>query len=378
MAVTIFGGDLRTGEIKIRNIAAKSGSVTTTLSRAGTISCSVGLPMRSPLTGVDVDVYNTLLPGKSFLAWEENGVILNAGPIWKASYALDSRALSLSAAGIRSYWQYRFVLPALAAGALPAGHDTNLSGVHLRTIAKRLVQQAQSWTRGSVPIVFEADIPGDAVRNYEGHELHIVDEKLQQISQVIGGPDIMFNPRYTSAARTHIEWVMETGNPMIARATKQKWDASGLPNPSVRGASIDRDATRLTTDNYQTGSTGEEGDSQYPLMARASDNFLTDLGFPMIESSSDRTSVINLPVLQDHADQAVIVGRDYLSTWKFDAKKDATPKIGEYGVGDFGAITTTNDPILGTKDHQVRVLEITSTLGDGFAKITAAPRRESV
>jgi hypothetical protein len=255
-------------------------------------------------------------------------------------------------------------------------------GLHLRTIAKRLVQQAQTWTAGSVPVVFEDDFPGDAQRTYLGHELHVVEEKLKQLSEVIGGPDIMFNPRYTSSARTHIEWLMETGNPELTNVgAPHKWDASGLPNPAIRGASVTRDASVLTTDNYQTGSVpdGDEANPDpYPLMAKSVDTFLTDSPrlFPRLETSADRSSVINLPVLQSYADQATVTGRAYIETWKFDAKKDVTPEIGTYRVGDRAVLVTKNDPMVGSGENVLRILEVKSTLGDPFAPLVFAPARE--
>lgn len=387
MVVTIFGGDLRTGLIRVRNIAATNGSCAVTLGGAGTIGAGVRLPQADPFTGIVLPLPALLVPGKSFLAWEEDGVILNAGPIWSDDYSFDTKKLQMNAAGLRSYWDYRFVIPALDDGDpddLPSGKDTVISGVSLRTIAKRLVQQAQSWTAGSVPVVFEDDFPGDALRTYKGHELHVVNEKLKQLSEVQNGPDIMFNPRYTDDARTHIEWLMETGDPQIKQAgAPHKWDASGLPNPSIKGAGITRDATGLTTDNYQTGSTPEdtpEDPDPYPLLAKSYDSYLTDPArmYPRLESSVDRSSVINRPVLQSGADEATMVGRMVTQTWKFQAKKDVTPKITDYRVGHFGKITTKDDPFVGSGDQAVRIMEISTTLENAFATLTCAPSREAI
>ena len=816
MVVTIFGGDLRTGLIRVRNIAAESGSCRTVLGAAGTISATVRLPMEDPQTGIKLAIFDELAPGRSFLGWEENGVILNAGPIWTDAYNFDTKRILFSAAGLRSYWQYRYVLPALDdldLDDLPAGKDTifvEADNLSKRTVAKRLIQQAQAWNGGSVPVVFEPDYPGDTARTYRGHELHVVDEKLKQLSEVIGGPDIMFNPRYTDDARTHIEWLMQTGDPQIhqlpivtvlknrilnttgatmanysvnagagsivsgwrrasattganmyvyptttgsesngfgrftstpgmpfawrvkvrnpnattmyvtlrcyqyldaaaasvgtgtpvaiapgaemvleqrgvtasnpqnglfpllfwtdasgaqvatpvgamidskewalytgtlpsasapipfisgdmtdepgvdysyegtanaspslrtsTRIIMHKWDASGLPDPAIRAASLTRDATVLTSDNYQTGSVPEGTDEDpdpYPLMAKSADPYLwgpdqygpwgtdrqngalnplqlasgsqaevkpvsgftasfltgivpgapgepttacrftrnaaspttitaanawygdvfaatpgttgdwllqpvapgrvrvrarirsnrdsnfimrirpfnvatpawtlgiqtgparmvaggawtdvswefvapagsthiaalitqqtkfawalndwwdqaellvgdepwiggnTDIDethrtrwagaanasptlfqtrsvvqpsrrFPRLETSTDRSSVINRPVLQDGADEATNVGRLAQETWKFEAKKDISPMIGDYGVGDFGVIVTKDDPRVGTGEHPLRILEIGSSLGNPFASLSCAPRREEI
>lgn len=379
MAITIFGGDLKTGLIRVRNIPAANGACSVVLSAAGTISAGVPLPMKSPLTDVAVDIRNILLPGKSFLGWEENGYILNAGPIWNDSYDFGSKKFTMNAAGLRSYWQYRYVLPTFdLATENPNGRDSSWSGMSLRTIAKRLVQQAQAWTNGSVPVVFEADFAGSAIRNYEGHELHVVDEKLRQISEVENGPDIMFSPRFTTSARTHIEWVMRTGDPFLASPVPHKWDMSGIPTPSIKGASISRDASVLASINYQVGSTDEADPEGYPLMGVATSPTLTDLGYPIFESSKDRTSVKIQGTLDEYADEAVDLGAKYAETWKFQTRKNLAPQIGTFEVGDYGRIATLDDAAVGTDDHQVRILEISTTKGSGFATVTCATSREPV
>jgi hypothetical protein len=381
MAVTIFGGDLRTGLIRVRNIPALTGNVGVTLGAAGVISCGVRLPMRVPRTDATVDLYNLLPPVKSFLGWEENGVILNAGPIWNTVWDDDSRMLTLNAAGLRSYWQFRYVLPALTSLELPIGKDTEIlstAGVDLATIAKRLIQQAQAWTNGSVPLVYPADRAGSAQRRYEGHELHVLDEKLKQISEVENGPDLMFPARYTSSARTHIEWVMEAGNPRLGATTPHKWDATGLPNPALKGLKVTRDGTALTTDNYQTGATDETTEEGYPIMAKKRDSFLTGLGYPVLESDEDRTSVTTLSVLQGHANAAAAVGRLNTTQWSFQSRKNRVPRIETVSVGDMAVISTRDNPALGTDEHKLRIMEISSRVGDGFASFTCAPERTAV
>lgn len=377
MAITLFGGDLRTGLIRVRNIPASAGALSVVLGGAGTVGCTAPLPMKSPATDAVVPLWDLLQPAKSFLGWEENGKILNAGPIWNTAYNIDSGKMAINAAGLRSYWQFRFVLPALIeAGVLPEGHDTVLTAMSYRTIMKRLVQQAQEWTGGSVPVVLEPDFPGTNERTYRGHELHVVDEKLKQLSEVENGPDLMFNPRYTTSARTHIEWVMETGDPELTSTTPHKWDMTGLPRPAVKGASVTRDGSVLTNRNYQTGGS-EEGDldQEYPLMAMAADGDLLAQGFPVLESDYDRTSVTELDTLQKYANQDVITGRKMLETWKFSTRKTIVPRIGDFKVGDKAVVATKDDPALGTDEHELRIMEFSSRIGDGFASVTCMPRR---
>lgn len=383
MTVTIFGGDLSTGLIRVRNIPAAAGNCNETLGAAGSIGATIPLPMKVPDSDRVVAIRSLLLPAQSYLAWDEDGVIRNAGPIWTDSYSFDKQRLTLNAAGLRSYFQYRYVIPLLIDAdkkSLPSGKQTRYTGLSLGTIAKRLVQQAQGWTNGSVPLVFEDDVLGDNERTYRASDLHVLDEKLQQLSEVLGGPDIMFKPRYANPERTHIEWVMTTGKPEISQApgADHKWDMTGIPHPDIKGASITRDATVLTTDNYQTGSVPEDegspGVDAEPLMAKAVRPNIDPLVLRM-ESSEDRSSVINLPVLQQYADQAVLTGDRVLETWSFEVRKSGATKISAVSAGDYARVATKDDPGVGTAENRLRLLEINTTLATDWAKVSAQPRR---
>jgi hypothetical protein len=277
VVATLFAGDLRTGLIRVRNIPATSASVQAEIGGAGTISCQLSMPMVDPYTGVAIPFRSLILPTRSFLGYEENGKIINAGPIWSDIGDLDKNTITLNAAGLRSYWDYRFILPALQDNVLsdvPAGHDTNLSGLSLRTIAKRYLQQAQTWTAGSVPLVFEDDFLADNIRNVKGEDLKNLNEALSQLSGVIGGPDMAFRPRYTIDGN-HVEWIMQTGDPELKQAGPDHIFDMTVPTPSVKGAKVTRDGSQIVTDDYEVGGTPEGQEDASPLMAKSVDTLLT-------------------------------------------------------------------------------------------------------
>jgi hypothetical protein len=276
MAVTMFGGDLRTGLIRVRNIPVTGASASAKVGNAGAVSCDMKFPMIDPQTQVPIPLLSILSPTKSFLAYKENGKVVNAGPIWNEVSDLDANTVTLNAAGLRSYWDYRNVIPALIDSdrtSLPIGKDTALLNYSYGTIAKRLVQQAQSWTSGSVPIVFESDVLGDYVRNYAGEDLKNLGEALDQLSGVINGPDIAFRPRITVDG-SHLEWVMMTGVPLSSPGAPHVFDMT-VPGAAVRGAKRVRDGSAIVTDNYQTGSVPADDSDAKALMAKSVDTLLT-------------------------------------------------------------------------------------------------------
>lgn len=397
MAGRFAAGDLRTGRILVKNVPAVSGSATVVLNAAGTISCDLKLPMVDPYTDVTVPFINLIEPCRSFLAYIEDILdsfglptgtekVINAGPIWTDSYDFDSKTLSLNAAGIASYWDYRYILPLLNDADptdVPTGHDSTWTGLSLRTIAKRAVQQAVSWTGGSVPIIFEADFAGSNDRIYLGLELNRLGDKLKDLNNVIDGPDIQFRPQFKAGTdSTFIEWVMVTGNPEIRQSGADHiWDMT-TAFPTIQGAKLDRDGTAYMTDAYGIGSTptvatdGATADQTAPpLVTKSYDDTLIGLNFPRMEGKDSHASVSIPATLQGYTDNDVLVGRNAIASWSFNSKKSVSPSIGEISEGDYGKIKTKNDPRVPDGNHPVRIMQYTCTLGSDFVKYTCFPTR---
>lgn len=362
----LIAGDLRTGLILVKNIPSEP-SASVVLNQAGTITAKLTLPLIDPDTGVKIDLRNLIGPTKSFIAYEDQGRVINAGPLWSEVWDRDNATLTWSAAGLRSYWQHRFVLPALAGGETPSGNDTALGPLSLRTIAKRLIQQAQTVTGGSVPVDLESDVAGSAERNYLGSDLGVLDERLAQLTGVIGGPDIMFNP-YITEEGTHVRWAMQTGNPMITQAgPDHRWDTT-VPSPSVQGTKITRSGAGIITEQFVSGD---------QIEARAVDDTLVTAGFPVMQASTSRSSVTDPATLQDYADAGVALGGFYTETITFNANKNVAPGLLDVSVGDFGTLVI-DDPWIGQGQPRVRILSITAREGDDFLAYACAPDRTPV
>lgn len=377
---TFLAGDLKTGLIRVRNIPVSSGTAEAALNNAGTINCTVKLPMVDPQTSVSLDFTDIIVPGKSFLAYEENGKIINAGPIWSDNFDVDSKRLQISAAGMRSYFDYRFVIPLLNDADMtdvPTKHTTVYTNLSLRTIAKRIVQQAVAWTNGHVPIVFEPDVPGDAQREYPGGQFHVVNEKLSQLSEVENGPDIMMTPRF-SEDKNYVEWVLETGDPELRQdGPDHIWDTTVI-SPSVQNASLRRSAVGLVTDSYQQGSDQKETNDNDPIMAKSWDPTLTNIGYVRFEDYENRASVEKITTLQEHADEKVFLGRYHMETWQFDTRNDSEPTIQTVAVGDYGILRVKGLGRISDGDHQIRVMRVNANVESAFSTYYCAPARVRV
>lgn len=386
MVTTLIAGDLVTGRIRQRNIPARSGGVEVVLNGAGTISGSVRLPVTDPtvidpVTGAAavIPIATDLGEGRSFLGYVQDGKLLNAGPIWSSSYDGDSQVWSLSAAGLRSYFDYRFVLPLLNdfdTSSTPVG-KTVAFNASTRTIAKQLVQLAQSATGGNVPVDFEADIAGSDTRTFTGETLKTVGAALDDI--VAAGLDVMFQPYITDDGQ-FVRWRLMTGNPELRQAgTPHVWDTSA-PTPTATSVSVNRSATTLLTTAYEFGatldSTPDGVNVVSTLLARKRhDGYLISLGYPRLESAGQYNDEVSASNLQVYADGDVAAGRFLTTTLTFKARIDLAPKLADVNAGDYATLVVKGHPLLGSARMDVRILSVAASLADSSASIQVAPLR---
>lgn len=377
-----FLADLRTGR-QILDLSPLTGRWERQLNKPETVTCT--LDMRDPDT-IALRPRIAAAPGRSMLACAVGDVVLAAGPVWAHTYSRDYKTLQLHAAGMWSYFDHRYVLPIVAATigvdqfTIPdpsaAGKTmpnpavgTYLTNLEYGTIAKRWVQQAQAWTGGNVPIVFEADRAGTRERNFEGADFKNVGTVLSQLTQIEDGPDIRFMPRLT-ADRLGLEFALQTGteaDPLLAGGP-HAWDVTA-PQSAVSKFEVNVDASRITGIGWATG--GRSADTV--LVARSIDPTLTDAGYPLFESlDSSHTSVSVQATLDAWAGQSTTIGRGPLDTWDFTVEANQQPKLGSFWEGDWCDIkvaaydppTGEGDPYLFEKQESRR--RIVSISGDAL------------
>lgn len=358
-------GDLLTGR-RIQTVQVLSGSWSEVLNGAGDISCTVTL--RDPVVR-RLGLRESALAGKAFLAAVDGDTVLQAGPIWTHDWDAGSQHLTLNGLGMWSYWDHRALLPLLA-GRLPSDPTvttrfTNVSTdpddpwasdtrKSLQGIARAYVAQAQLWTGGNVPVVLPTEIAGTAERTNKGADLAFVGERLKQLTQVLGGPDIMFTPRFTSGM-DGIEWVMRIGTPtepLLSSLQEVNFNI-GLKDSSVSNLKVGVDGTGLGSQAFAAG--GRSADDV--LTTVSTDPTLTDAGFPLLDLvDSSHSTVSEVPTLQGYSDELVLLGRKPVQTWSFDHTVAQRPFLGSFNAGDFARVRVKDDPYLGDDSFRLRVL----------------------
>ena len=330
----------------------------------------------SPDTQYRTDGLAGLDPARCFLAVVEGDRVLEAGPIWSHSYNDDTRVLTVRAAGISSLWDHRIVMKVLAAGENPSETSLSWSGISLATIAKRLVESAMAHAGGSLPLDLPADVEGTHERTYPGYELGKVGQRLDDLMNVTDGPDIAFRP-YLAEDRRGIRWRMLTGDPMLTQTGDDwAWDTS-TARGSTSGVSIDRDASGLASRVWMSGDGIERA---LPVELVTSPD-LTDAGYPLLELAEARRTATDRATLRSWGAGTLAAASRPWMTWKFKARRDSHPLLGQYQPGDWARIHIPDGHpylrgLIPGGAYRARILSVTGDLGD-WVGITCAPTPEN-
>lgn len=173
-----------------------------------------------------------------------------------------------------------------------SGADTNYTD-SLWGIATDIFTNAKA--RNPIPF----DIPtfvggGDNVRNYFGYDLTSAGQRLQELTQVIGGPDIYLKPYFFDTKHIHHAVLigqpslMTSGNPIV-------FDYPG----SIKQILETTDYSGQSTTTYEKGN----GIEYASLWAKSVDPTLPNAGWPILESTDNSHSdVIEQTTLQQWAD----------------------------------------------------------------------------
>lgn len=344
----VLFGELRTGRI-LGELPAIGAAWAQTLNEAGAVDQVVV----TDDVIARLELRRHLLGPKGFLAMEVDDRIQEAGPVWSFPYDWQTGQLTLGAAGLWSLFDYRRVIPVLAAGQRVQDATTTVSNVGYGGIARALVAQAMQHLGGQLPLVFApADTTGQRSETFPGWQLLTVGQQLRELTKrEAAAPDIRFAPRRNPEDRRFLQWVMETGTearPQLAQVGADWIFDTTAPRGPVLGISTDGDATVMGSRVWVTGN----GSEQDILVATADDPALHDAGYPLLEQEESRSTVEQQATLDGHARSLRDRSARPVEVWKVTVHASAAREV---RAGDYARVITRNHPWLGTGSTRMRV-----------------------
>lgn len=312
----------------------------------GQATFELGDPVVSEVIGL-YDLY----PGQFLIVVEWDGSPVYAGFIEDHSYDYDTKKLTVSHKDIWSLWDDRRVLSDRSANLSKS--KIVYTGLTLSTIAKRLVQVGTAGSGFGVPIVFPADVSGSSARTYYGYDLMTVGEALNELVEQENGPEIDFQPRWTSAGT--LEWVMRVGSDLGGPMLEYEM---GAADPGARGLWIKTDASALTTHAYGIGE-GTEVDMLVRLSQSAN---IAD--YPARESTETFKDVKSGPQLQGLAQEYIRAHNQATRQAGMQVLAGGNHKANSIQLGADVRWNVRNDPYFTTGFRNWRIIQFSGDLGD--------------
>jgi hypothetical protein len=281
--------------------------------------------------------------------------ICQAGPLmsWKLM-SEEPPILQLGGAGLWALLRATLQLDADWNGislGQGGGADTSYTG-SLWHIARQIMGNAVE--RNPMPLDI-ADVPdGTDIRNYFGYDLVSAGQRLQELTQVEGGPDILLKPYRTSD--NHVRHQAMIGTPTIA--------AGGYPlvfdyPGSATSVLPAGDGSKLSTKSYARGN----GNAYTTLWASSEDDTLPGAGWPSLELvDSAHTDVSDQATIQQWADGDQGLNGRLIQTWTVKVKMDDEDyPFGSYDPGPVGVYNVLAHVLLPDGQYGFRILGFQSS-----------------
>lgn len=322
----------------------------------GTDSISMKL-RKSDLPKVDYSYW--LSPWWAGIAVFWDNVPIAAGPIiTRPSESFDT--LTIGCGGIRSVLANRLVAPEAYGDNWDNFSKEKIyySGQSLATIAKYAVEASQRKKGGRLPISYAlTDMTGGHERTYQSFNVSNIscDDILTKLSNVIGGPDIMFRPRLVQPNRLTFDlWTGTDAQPRIYQKYSPVWDTTPSKG-MVSNMNVIVTGTYQTSRVYATGAGQDEG----TLIQVVTDDSLLQKGYPLLETVINDSSSEDPAVVMDHARSALDVNNGSLLEIQMTVRADGPIPLGSFWPGDLVEIVTKGWLSLPDGVNRMRLLSIT-------------------
>lgn len=358
--------DLRTGAV-LGELPLTSVRFSRKLNDSGQFSGQFEVGSRNAAKSSIEDAYDWTTPARRTITVYRDDRPVWGGIIWTSRFSSTTRVVEIGAADYWSYFDHRAILPVLAlvpgtgrsTGLSVAPSTTYVSGLSTKytntdqnAIARALITQAQAHAGGDLAIQMDTSVVSGILRDreYPGHQVTNVGDALRKLSGVINGPDIVFDLAASVDAQGRPVRRMLTGAPNLGQVgSVWVWELES----NLIEYTWPRDGTRFASRALGTG----DGAALAAPIAVAEDTTLyTAGGWPLMETESQWSGVVDPITLQDHATTDQILGRRPVVLPTLVVRGDMSPMVGEWNPGDDGHMVVEDDWFPHGLDAPVRII----------------------
>lgn len=232
--------DTNTG-VKHREVYPKSGRWRTVANGAGDGEHNFSLV--DPATKLAPNVWRDMtVPWAVTLVVSWNDSALYAGLIMRHTWNAQTGTLSVSHREVRAIATRRMLY---GVGPYDPFADIVIENKSNRGLARSYVFYAliNGTPRWQLPIVLPDDEAGGWTERIERWRFRTLEDLLRSVQEADGGPDIHFQPRWTSAGK--LEWVLMLGTPRLT-ATSIEVNVTAPESPVVGFQQVTDAAQQLT------------------------------------------------------------------------------------------------------------------------------------
>jgi hypothetical protein len=287
-------------------------------------------------------------------------LIVQAGPVVTPSYDENTRTLSVTGGGIQSLFDRRVLRNAAGTVSTIASADNTLTlnNLSLRGVAASIVNANMAQAGYSLPIDVPFPESGGNTRTYQGWDLAMVWDRLDELSKVENGPELDFRPYFVSGAN-QVRWEMVIGSPLLGdQNSNAVWDYGGALTQ------IDLDVNGSAgpvTRAFVKGS----GSESATLVGYAESADMLSAGYPGLDYvDSDHFSVTEKDTLVGYANADIQAFAGPTQTWKCTVYIDGTnargipvaPALGTWDIGDRPMFGVYGHPFLADGMYRHRIM----------------------
>lgn len=288
-------------------------------------------------------------------AYGRYGIV--GGPLLRCTVNVERTALTLACGGPEMLLDARLLVAAgYELDPTNALATARYGPSSLPKIARDMLADAIIGTGAGLPFTLpDPDASGSASREFPGADLASVLERLGQLTQVEGGPDVHLRPLLAADERS-MSWVVRIGEPHLGQpGADWRWTIGG----NMIGLGVDTDASGMVTRGYVPGSSDANaaGGVQSATVGVFEDTTLLDIGWPLLERvDRDHGSTEQQISLDEQAAAFVAAYRLPVAAWSPRVRADRAPVLGLWTLGDDGRFEHPGDRWLGEGGQTRRIL----------------------